>query len=59
MKLLQENKNFKEEKSKIKNGYKISNHVMPFSFELISNQIIMKLILIESINTTKKKYKAN
>ena len=50
MKLLQENKNFKEEKSKIKNGYKISNHVMPFSFELISNQIIMKLILIESIN---------
>ena len=36
MKLLLENWNFKEEKSKITNGYKISNHVIPFSFELIT-----------------------
>ena len=36
MKLLLENWNFKEEKSKITNGYKISNHVTPFSFKLIT-----------------------
>ena len=46
MKLLLENWNFKEEKSKISNGYRISNHVTSFSFELItlldSTQIIIK-----------------
>ena len=42
MKLLLENWNFKEEKSKITNGYKISNHVIPFSFELIT-LLVLKL----------------
>ena len=36
MKLLLENWNLEEEKSKITNGYKIPSHVIPFSFELIT-----------------------